>query len=361
MPARGKKPSPVSSRRGRTGSARPSASREVRNPSAGSEVERQLAALQLIADDPSSAPARETLRATLREGASLAAGRAARIVRDRMLEGFFADLEVAFRRFLSDPVKRDPGCVAKLAALEALDYGGARDADVFLQAIRVFQREPAWGPPVDTAVGVRGRGILALARLDHPDFSSAAGALLADEASPVRQAAAEAIGSTADRRFAGLLVLRWTLGDDDPLVVMACMTGLLALAPDDALARLRAALDGPDEAAGEMAALVLGQATTPATLELLLAQLAAGEGAPSRKPVLRALGLRRDDSALAAVLAVIAHGLPGDAQAAIEGLGARRFDARVREQARAAAAQNAGARLDAALAAAFPSDDSAGP
>jgi HEAT repeat protein len=329
MPARAKKPSPV---------------------------ERQLAALQAVAVDPSSPASRETLRATLREGASLAVGRAAHIIRERMLEGFFDDLEAAFRRFLSDPVKRDPGSVAKLAALEALDYGGFRDAQIFLDATRVFQPEPAWGEPVDTAVGVRARGILALARLDHPDFSSVAGALLADEASPVRQAAAEAIGSTADRRFAGLLVLRWALGDEDPQVVMAAMAGLLALAPEDALARLRSALDGPDEAAGEMAALVLGQSTSPAALDLLLAQVAAGEGARSRQATLRALGLQRDDRALAALLEVIAEGALGDAQAAVEGLGARRFEARVREQVRAAVTRNGEAHLAAALSAAFPEE-----
>jgi HEAT repeat protein len=128
------------------------------------------------------------------------------------------------------------------------------------------------------------------------------------------------------------------------------------VAPRDALARLRSALEGPDDAVGEMAALVLGQSTSADALELLLDQLAAGEGAPSRRAVLRALGLRRDDRALAAVLEVIAGGVQGDAEAALEGLAARRFEARVREQVAAAAARNDGARLDAALAAAFPSD-----
>ncbi|HVT07523.1 MAG TPA: HEAT repeat domain-containing protein [Polyangia bacterium] len=271
------------------------------------------------------------------------------------MEGFDDDLSAAFRRLLTDPVKNDPGCLGKLAALEALDFGGYPEAAIFLEATRIFQPEPAWGPPVDTAGGLRARGVLALARLGHPDLSLVAGALLADPLSPVRQAAAEALAMNGDRAVAGALALRWALGDEDPLVMLACMTGLLALAPDHALPRLRDILHGPDDGARELAALALGQSTRPEALDMLLAHLEAAPRARERAPTLRALGLQRNDRALAVLLEIVRTGTVQDAEAAVAGLAARRFDAGVREQTRAAAGENPAAeRLEAALAIAFP-------
>ena len=274
---------------------------------------------------------------------------------EHALEGFDDDLNAAFLRLRADPVKNDPGCLGKLAVLEALDFGSHDDAAVFLEATRTFQPEPAWGPPVDTASGVRARGVLALARLAHPDLSLVAGALLADPQSPVRQAAAEAIAANGDRALAGALALRWTLGDDDPMVTLACMTALLALAPDHALPRLRDALNGADDGARELAALALGPSTRPEALDTLLAHLEAAPRASERAPTLRALGLQRNDRALGVLLNVVETGTIQDAEAAVAGLAARRFDAGVRERTRAAARANPAAeRLEAALASAFP-------
>jgi HEAT repeat protein len=312
-------------------------------------VEAQLAALAAATTSPSSPEAGARLREALAGAPALVAARAAKIVRAHALEGFDADLIAAFRRHLVAPVKADPGCAAKLAALEALDFGGCNDADVFLEATRCFQREPAWGPPVDTAVGVRARGVLGLSRLVHPDLSLVAGGLLADTESPVRQAAAEAL--------AGALALRWIIGDEDPLDVLACMTGLMTLAPDHALPRLREALHGADDGARELAALALGQSARPEALDLLIQHLDAAPRASERAPTLRALGLQRNERALAKVLEVVATGHAADAEAAIAGLAARRFDAGVRARAHAAAHENPAAeRLRAALAAAFPED-----
>jgi HEAT repeat protein len=328
-----------------------------RDGSRRASVEARLALLEAIAADASSDEARTRLREALRTGPGLVAARAAKIVREHALDGFGDDLVAAFRRLLADPVKSDPGCLGKLAALEALDFGGHDDAAVFLEATRTFQPEPAWGPPVDSAGGVRSRGVLALARLAHPDLSLVAGGLLADPESPVRQAAAEALAANGDRALAGALMLRCTLGDEDPLVMLACMTALLAVAPDYALPRLRDALHGADDGARELAALVLGPSTRPEALDTLLAHLEAAPRSSERAPTLRALGLQRNDRALAVLLEIVATGTIQDAEAAVAGLGARRFDAGVRERTRAATRKNPAAkRLDAALASAFPED-----
>jgi len=327
------------------------------SPGKRASVETQLAVVEAAAADVSSAESHARLRNALRTCPGLVAARAAKIVRQHALEKFDDDLIAAFRRLLVDPVKNDPGCIGKLSALEALDFGNHDDAAVFLEATRTFQPEPAWGPPVDTAGGVRARGVLALARLAHPDLSLVAGGLLADPESPVRQAAAEALAANGDRALAGALALRWKLGDDDPLVMLACMTGLFALAPDHALPRLRDALHGADDGARELAALVLGQSTRPEALDTLLAHLQAAPRAIERAPTLRALGLQRNDRALAVLLEIVQTGSIQDAEAAVSGLAARRFDTGVRERTRAAARENpARERLEAALASAFPED-----
>jgi HEAT repeat protein len=329
----------------------------ARGPGKRAAVETQLAALEATAADASSAEAHARLREAFRTGPGLVAARAAKIVREHALDGFDAELSAAFRRLLADPIKNDPGCLGKLAALEALDFGSHDAAAVFLEATRTFQPEPAWGPPVDTAGGVRARGVLALARLAHPDLSLVAGGLLADPESPVRQAAAEALAANGDRELAGALVLRWTLGDEDPLVMLACMTALLALAPDHALPRLRDALHGADDGARELAALALGPSAHPEALDTLLAHLEAAPRASERAPTLRALGLQRNDRALAVLLEIVETGTIQDAEAAVAGLAARRFEAGVRERTRAAARQNPAAeRLEAALVSAFPED-----
>jgi HEAT repeat protein len=313
--------------------------------------------LEAAAADVSSAATNAQLRDALRTGPGLVAARAAKIVREHALEGFDDDLNAAFLRLRADPIKTDPGCLGKLAVLEALDFGSHDDAAVFLEATRTFQPEPAWGPPVDTATGVRARGVLALARLAHPDLSLVAGGLLADPESPVRQAAAEALAANGDRALAGALALRWTLGDEDPMVTLACMTALLALAPDHALPRLRDALHGADDGARELAALALGPSTRPEALDTLLAHLEAAPRASERAPTLRALGLQRNDRALAVLLNVVETGTIQDAEAAVAGLAARRFDPGVRERTRAAARANPSAeRLEPALVSAFPED-----
>jgi hypothetical protein len=307
-----------------------------------------------VASAPSSPEARAQIRAALRNGPSLVAARAARLVRDHAIDGFGEDLETMFRRFLSDPVKSDPGCHAKLAAVEALDYAEHADSEPFLIAARYVQLEPAWKKAVDSAVGLRARGVLALARLDHPDLSIVAGALLADPESPVRQAAADALAASRHRSAAGLLLLRRRLGDEDPLVSMACMTGLLALAPDVALPELRNELFGTDQDAREVAAVVLGQSSRDDALDLLIAYVEATPQAAHRAAALRALGLHRTERALDVALQRIAGGEGADAEAVIAGLAARRFESGIRDRVLAAARQNSDASLEAAIEAAFP-------
>jgi hypothetical protein len=272
--------------------------------------------------------------------------RAARLVKQLGLGGFDAELKDAFARFLDNPVKSDPSCQAKLAAIEALDYGESTDPEPFLRAVRHAQFEPD-----DTAAGLRARGVVALARIGAPDFDLVAARLLTDPLPPVRQAALDALVHRGDRAGAALALLKLRLGDEDPLVTLAAMTALLTLAPAAGLDELRALLEAGDR---ELPAVALGQSRSDEALTVLLDALERCARPQERDPLLRGIGLHRSERALEALLSVIAERSAVDARAAIEALGARRFEPGLAERVRAAAARSDHAGLDAIVAEVFP-------
>ncbi|MBS2025614.1 MAG: HEAT repeat domain-containing protein [Deltaproteobacteria bacterium] len=257
---------------------------------------------------------------------------AAELIKARQLSEYTAALQSAYARFLVDPVKRDPGCRAKLAILEALDFTESMSEDPFLSATSLQQLEAAWGPPVDTAAGCRGRAILALARIGHQDAVPLAGLLLADDLHLVRVAAADALGHSGVRAAAGVLLHKLETGDEEPEVVLACMSGALALVPELMLGRLAAQLaDGSDEGK-EVAALALGQSNRPDALRVLVDAAEATVMSSDRAVILRAMGLHRSDAALEALLKFIAGDNLADARAAVRALATRRFEAGVRQR-----------------------------
>jgi hypothetical protein len=301
--------------------------------------EDEMAALSEVAESPRSDDGRTRLLAGLRSKRSLVVARAARLVKQHGLDGLDAELKEAFFRFLENPVKNDPSCHAKLAAIEALDYAESMDAAPFLRAVRHSQFEP-----VDTAAGVRSRGVLALARIGHSDFDLVAARLLTDPLSPVRQAALDALVHRGDRAGAALALGTLCRGDEDPLVTLAAMSALLTLAPGPGLDEVRERLDGEDR---ELAAVALGQSRSDDALAALLDALERCTRPEERQPILRGVGLHRSERALEALLVVIADRSEADARSAIESLGPRRFEAGIVERVRAAAARNSRADLSA--------------
>ncbi len=317
-------------------------------------VDDELGELHALAATP-DADAEPVLRRALRERSSLVAERAASIARERNMTSLEADLGHAFERFLQDGVKRDPGCRAKLAALEALDFLEAYANERFLTATRYVQLEPQWGAPADTAVGLRSRAVLALARRGHEDLPLVAGELLADPEWPVREAAAVALGIFGGRANAGplLLALATKSKDEEPQVTTACMQNLLLLAPDWALPKLREALFGNDEGSFECALLALAQSGRDDALALLLEYLEAEPNVNRRGPAIRALGLHRTERALAALLDLVANGSLASAKSALQGLAARRFDVGVFARTEEAVRTNGAKPISAAFAEAF--------
>lgn len=326
------------------------------------QEEEQQRRLGEAAADPRAPSSLERIREALGSRHSLVAARAAHLVREHalwtLMPGCEEALAAAFRRFVDGGQKTDAGCRAKLAALEALDYGESRDEAVFVEATRVVQLEAAWGPPVDTAGGVRARGLVALARLGYPELDVLAAERLLDGEPGVRQAALDALGHRGGRDGAGLALYKLRLGDEEPQVTLAAMGALLALAPQAGLEVLGALLsergagggagasggrgrggghagrlDDPQwephearETRRELAALALGQSRLEPALALLRGALEEAVTASDRAPLLKGLGLHRSDGALEVLLGVIEDGAPADAEAAEKALAPRRYE-----------------------------------
>jgi HEAT repeat protein len=319
--------------------------RRGRSPSSKDEQE----ALARIAADPSSDAARASLGAALASKHSMIVKRAAELIKQYQITALVPDLTQAFERLLVDAVKQDPGCHAKLALLEALDLLETDEQETFLRGARHVQTEPAWPKSVDTAAGVRARGIAGLARTGYSDLQLLAGELLADREPPVRQAVADSLAYRGDRSAVGLLLFKLRSGDEDPMVTLAVLSALLALAPDWALPLLEARLNTGDEGERELAAIALGQSRRPEALVSLTRAFEACVQSAERAPLLRAIGLHRSEPALVALLVVIAEGAAADAKAAAQSLAARRFEPGLPERVREAAARNSGVGLEKEL------------
>jgi len=306
-------------------------------------LEDELARLSDVAADPESPEARARLVEALGSARSFVVARAATIIKDARIDGLAGELTAAFARMLEEPVKRDPGCHAKTALLDALDLTESMDEEPFLRGARHVQTEPGWPRASDAAAPVRARAVMALGRIGTTDMLVLAGEMLADPEPVVRHAVVAALAHHGARAGAGLALHKLRLGDEEPLVVGECMKALLALAPDYGIRELRPLVLGVEPGARELAALALGESRREDALALLCEALELTTVAHERKIVFTALALHRSERALDVLLEVVRAGRRADANAALRALAIRRFDPGVAQRVRAAVAENSAA------------------
>ena len=316
-------------------------------------LEEELAVIGVALRDPSSAAHQDLMRQTLMSGRSIPAAQVAAAIASHRLGGFEDALQQSFSRFLRNPIKSDPGCRAKIAVLDALDHLEWPDAAPFVVGARCVQKEPSWGPPIDTAAGVRSRAIVALARIGFSDLLLVAAELLSDPLPSVRRATAEALAHHGERDGASLLLLQLRTGEKDDQVTLACADALISLAPDWALRELEPILYGASESRREDAAIALGQSGREDALALLLAYLERAASPDDRAPILRAVGIHRSERAREFLLERIATGSAPEAKAALGALGARSFEPRLQTLAREAARRNDRVDLEGAIGEVF--------
>ncbi len=235
-------------------------------------LEEKLARLRAIRDEPRSPESLAEARKAIGSKTSLIAAAGAKIAGAHGLTELVAELVDAFDRFMADPVKRDPGCRAKFAVVEALVEFGARETDLYLRGLHHVQKEPAYGPPVDTADGLRVRCADGLSRFGYPDIILELTTLLTDSEHVARAGAAQVLAGVGTEAAEALLRMKVLVGDREPDVLGACFQGLLHMEPDRSLAFVAAYMKHPDSDVPLEAALALGESRHPRAVPVLKEQ-----------------------------------------------------------------------------------------
>jgi len=221
--------------------------------------DRELAELEALSEAlkagaAPSAALTEQLRKALGQRNNFLVAKAAKLVAEAELFALLPDVLSAYDRFFIDAEKSDPQCWAKNALVKALVKLEHRQKDVYLRGLRHHQMEPVWGGSTDTAGALRGACTHAL--VDCPGLGDAE--LLAvllepltDTDKTVRMEAARAIGQVGGVSASLVLRLRALLGSDEPEVLGAVYSALLAVEGASAVALVAAVLKEGDETSAE--------------------------------------------------------------------------------------------------------------
>src|SRR5262249_35002527 len=217
------------------GASRPSPRQNSESPPSMKRdvVQEALKALAEAARRPDDEAAVACVRDSLTHRSNHLVARASRAAREADLMALTPDLIAAFPRFLEDPVRRDPGCVAKTEIVRVLLAFGHAAPDVYLRGAAHVQREPAFGPPIDTAPELRALSAMALVVTEHPAALTIGVGLLVDPEPVARAGGLRALAASGRPDIALLMRLYALRGDSDPGVLAEAFLALLALAVDD--------------------------------------------------------------------------------------------------------------------------------
>jgi HEAT repeat protein len=326
-------------------------------------VEERIAELSALRDDPTAPGAEALITRGLAGKRGAVAAAAARVIAEGELEGFEEALAPAFDTFMEQPLKRDPGCLAKTAIARALyrvGRAGRSGEAVFLRGVRHVQLEPVWGGRQDTAVELRGQCALGLVRCGYPDAMTELAELLADAEPMARVGAAQAI-AYSERQDVGVPLLRHRAraGDPDARVTSACFAGLLSLAPEGSLPFVAGFVHEGDAETAEAAMIALGESRSAGALPLL-AEVAAESPTSERRAVAYlAIALMRTDAAWDHLLNVLRDESEARAHDALDALATYRTEPTVRARVMDALQERADPRLLAAAREAFDQEGSA--
>lgn len=258
---------------------------------------------------------------------------AAQLVAEYTITPLRDALATAFHALAGDKAaSQDPGALAKEALVAALDAIDADEASLFAAAALFSTREAPRGTVRDSSGRLRARGLLALARVTHPDFSIIAAAGLTDPDATVQLSAARALATRGLREGAGLLLLRMRSAEIATDLYVACLHGLFVLAPEFAVTTARQGLRDAREASRERVLHALGSAHDARAADLLAGELSSAALSDDRLPFIHALGLSVHPRAREHLLELVSGERESDAEAALEALAIHRYDPRLRAE-----------------------------
>lgn len=298
-------------------------------------TEAKIAHLKTLRTDPHTPAAQADLRKALGDRSHYVAARAAELVGEFEIRALATDLVTCFDRFLVDPSKTDPQCLAKTALAEALVRLAHDDREFFLRGMSHVQREAVWGGTQDSAAGVRGTCAVGLAQSSSGDpvpVLNALADLLVDPEKPARVGAARAIGHFSRLEGIPLLRLKIRLGDEAPEVMGECFTALLHLAPRDSISLIAGFLRSSAMDLGLEAAAALGESRERQAFEALKDCWEHRDDPSFKQSLLLAMGLSRQPEAIEFLLSLVRTAPPETAADALAALAPCRFHAPTREK-----------------------------
>jgi HEAT repeat protein len=292
-----------------------------------SAYEQKLADLEALRNAGDAGPeTRRALARALGDRNNYVVAKAAAIVAALSVGQLVPDLLAAYHRFFTDPAKSDPQCWAKTALIKALADLGHDDSATYLRGLRHVQMEPVWGGQADSAATLRGHCALALVAcrdISDLDLLTHLTDLLVDPEKTVRAEVARAIGRLGSREAAIVLRLRALVGDSEPEVLGACLSGLLSIDPGPGIPFVARFLDQRGDAAAE-AALALGLTHDARAFELLKERYPRERNPDLRTVLITAIALTRLPEALEMLVRIVETSAP-NAAAAIEALASIRL------------------------------------
>ena len=268
----------------------------------------ELGALEALRDVSPEAAEPELAKALQLQNNFLVAKAAAVILHHR-LTSLTPNLAAAFPRFLKNSAKSDPQCWAKNAIAKTLAAFEYQEPELFLTGMRHIQLEPVWGGSADSAGTLRSTCALALVQCREVNSHRVLTYLIplfADKELSVRVNAVRAVEQVGTDSAALLLRLRAELASDEPELLGACYSGILALEGPAAILLVAQFLQSEDDPAAE-AAMAIAQTHTSEAFQLLRATFAKARDPWFRTAVLSAVALTRQQEAADWLLDLIAN------------------------------------------------------
>jgi hypothetical protein len=245
-------------------------------------TEAAIAAVAKLAAADPDANIEAGLRSLLKHRSNFVIGKAVRLAEERRITSATPELIESFAYFMADCVKRDPGCSAKLAIVNCLMAFNEPVWDVYLAGVQHVQKEPAFGPPIDTAGTLRGLCGRSLIAMGHHDAFRWHAVLLADREPVTRALAVETLGGVPDERAELLLRCKIAREPDpnppefrihgrepEPNIEMDAFDGLMRIAPEESFDFVVWYLKTDDPNCVRGAALALGQTHEMTAFEAL--------------------------------------------------------------------------------------------
>ena len=240
-----------------------------------------------IIDHSKDMPAEEAIDALIRcvkAGYNLAFEKAIHALADIDHPSVVPALIRLYDWFQADSRKRDRSCDARTAIVEALGCtGSTQSISLLKKAARTVERAKL-GPRIeDAAISLRAAAALALAKVD-PDCLYELAVLLFDEKpdvpvstanrpyekSPVRRAAAQAIGILGDAGGMALLAVKLRFPNGEvPDVIAECLEALISMRPPYLIEVVKPYLMGFDHNLSAIAAISLSESLGFEVIDLL--------------------------------------------------------------------------------------------